>query len=164
MDFTRNPMEEAYERLKADWQKGDRDRENSLRLLYYAWMHWAEPGFLTGFDEGGTDDAVALWFEIYNFFGGEAASDAEFLLVASIMADLMPWMLGDVLDWEVKAKRMSARSLELRPEGFTTQDFADRGEYGYYFQMHGRNSGAAPPKSPEPKRSFLDLIVRKFRL
>ena len=129
-------MEDAYRLLKSGWQNGNRDRENTLHLLFLAWMHWAEPDFLTGLTDD--EDANELWRAIYDDFGGEAASDAEFLFVASLMADIFPWALGDVAEWETRAKRMAARSLELKPEGFTTRAFQGRSDYGEYFTIHAR--------------------------
>ena len=45
-------MEELYHDLKAQWLSGERSREVGLRLMFYAWMHWADPPFVTGL----TDD------------------------------------------------------------------------------------------------------------
>lgn len=128
-------MQDGYELLKTAWHS-DRERENSLQLLFLAWMHWAEPDFLTGLSEDA--EAKDLWFSIYEYFGGEVASDAEFLFVASLMASIFPWALGDVSGWEARANRMAARSLQLRPEGFSTQAFAGRSDYGDYFIIHAR--------------------------
>jgi len=136
-------MEADYLRLKARWQTGGRDREGALHLLFLGWMHWAEPDCLTGLAED--PNAADLWHQIYSHFGGEASSDPEFLFVASLMADLFPWGLGDVAEWEGIAKRLAARSLDLRPEGFSVQTFKDRSDYGDYFQIHAR-------KEPEPGR------------
>lgn len=129
-------MENTYRLLKGAWQAGDRDREHALHLLFLAWMHWAEPEFLTGLTEDA--DERELWHSIYRHFGGEASSDAEFLFVASLMINLFPWMLGDVAEWEARAQRMAERSLGLRPEGFSTRAFEGRGDYGEYFTIHAR--------------------------
>ena len=127
-------MEEEYKRLRSGWAEGDRDRVRALHLLYLSWWHWAEPEFLTGLSED--PSAVALWHEVFDHFGGEASSDAEFLFVASIMATVTPWGLGDEVHWAAAANRLSARARQLRPNGFSASDFDGRGDYGEYFAHH----------------------------
>lgn len=129
-------METDYRRLKADWQGGSRDRENALHLLFLAWMHWADPPFVTGM--GDDPDAKDLWCSIFVHFGGEGAQDAEFLHVAGLMAELFPWALGDEHNWSLRAGRMKARSLRLNPDGFSSGFFHGRGHYGEYFAHQAR--------------------------
>jgi len=124
-------MEEAYRKLKESWTQGERDPEQARQLMYYAWMHWSDPPFVTGMAED--KDAIAIWRHVYDSFGGEGSSDAEFLYVTSIMAIITPWVLGDEEMWIARSKRMSGRAAELRPVGFTSEDFEGRGEYGRYF-------------------------------
>ena len=124
-------MDEDYRQLRQGWLAGDRDRERTLRLFFLAWMHWADPSFVTGM----LDDprAAELWHEIFAHFGAEDSSDAEFLHVAGLMAHLFPEALGDEEAWAVAAEYMQARSLQLRPEGFTPELFQGRGDFGSYF-------------------------------
>ena len=44
--------------------EADRDREHALRLLFLAWMHWADPRFVTGMSED--PRAEELWHEIFH--------------------------------------------------------------------------------------------------
>ena len=124
-------MEEVYQKLRSGWAGGDRDRERALHLLFLSWWHWAEPEFLTGLSDD--PSAVALWHEVFDHFGGEASSDAEFLFVAGIMATVTPWGLGDEVHWAAAANRLSASARQLRPSGFSPSDFEGRSDYGEYF-------------------------------
>jgi hypothetical protein len=129
-------MEEEYRELRDSWAAGDRDRERALHLLFVSWMHWADPPFVTGMSED--PRATELWHEVFEHFGGEDSADAEFLYVAGLMAELFPWVLGDETVWEATAKRMKARSLQLRPEGFAPELFEGRGDFGEYFAHQAR--------------------------
>jgi hypothetical protein len=134
-------LEAEYERLKTGWQSGNRDRERALHLLYLAWMHWADPPFVTGMADD--PEAPELWRAVYAHFGGEDAEDAEFLHVAALMAGLMPWGLGDESEWNSRADRMTARSRKFNPSGFSPEYFEGRGKYGWYFAHQAR--GQADP-------------------
>ncbi len=129
-------MEASYRRLRSSWDAGDRDREHALHLIFYAWMHWADPSFVTGMAED--PSATQLWLDVFDYFGGEESSDAEFLHVAGMMVHIFPWALGDEGTWEAIAQRMKLRSLELRPEGFPPKLFEDRGNFGEYFASQAR--------------------------
>jgi hypothetical protein len=124
-------MEEDYQKLRAGWAAGDRDRERALHLLYLSWWHWAEPDFLTGLSDDPT--VVQLWRDIFADFGGEASVDAEFLFVAAIMAEVTPWAFDDEDAWATAADMMMARSLLLKPDGFSPAAFEGRGDFGKYF-------------------------------
>jgi hypothetical protein len=130
-------MEEDYTQLRDRWDVGDRDREHALRLLFLAWMHWADPPFVTGMSED--PRAEELWHEIFLHFGGEDSCDAEFLHVAGLMAGIFPWVLGDKQAWDAAAERMKMRSLQLRPEGFPPEFFEGRGDFGDYFAHQARH-------------------------
>ena len=129
-------MEQSYVEMKARWLSGERDRELGLRLMYFAWMHWADPPCVTSMQED--DDAIPLWFEIFSVFGGEAGSDAEFLYVTSIMATITPEELGGEALWGPRLKLLQSRLKELRPEGFGPEVFEGRGDYGDYFAHQSR--------------------------
>lgn len=133
-------MEADYRRLKALKNAGSLTRDEALHLLFMAWMHWADPPHLTGLeDDPGAD---GLWHALFAGFGGEDSADAEFLHVAGLMANLFPWELGPVEEWEARSVRMMSRALELRPDGFSPDFFEGRGEYGAYFahQAGGRDT------------------------
>lgn len=129
-------MEADYRTLKAAWDGGSRVREDSLYLLFLAWMHWADPPFVTGLEDD--PDAAHLWRTVFAHFGGEDAQDAEFLHVAALMARLFPLGLGNEAEWCSRAGRMDARSLRFNPEGFAPEFFEGRGEYGRYFAHQAR--------------------------
>ena len=130
-------MEKIYVDLKGRWLAGERDRELALRLMYFSWMHWADPPFVTGYaDDPG---AANLWREAFTYLGGESSTDAEFLYVSGIMAELFPWALGDETEWEQRGVQLRARAKELQPDGIASGVFDDRGDYGKYFahQLRG---------------------------
>jgi hypothetical protein len=99
-------------------------------------MHWADPPFVTGLEED--PNAAELWHDIYAHFGGEDAEDAEFLHVSALMARLFPWELGDEREWSSRADRMAARSLLIKPDGFSPTFFEGRSNYGDYFAHQAR--------------------------
>lgn len=140
-------MEEAYKELRDRWAAGERDREEALQLLFLSWMHWADPSFVNGMSDD--PDANELWHIIFDYFGGEASSDAEFLHVTGLMAvitpwalgdDKTPWPLGDDEAWAAMGKRMTIRSLQLQPDGFPLEMFEGRSDYGRYFAHQARGA------------------------
>lgn len=131
-------LEPNYRRLKAAWKFGHRDRDDALQLLFLAWMHWADPPFVTGMDDD--PEADELWRMIHGYFGGERSTDAEFLHVAGLMAGMFPWGLGDEVEWASCATRMRTRSLNLKPDGFSPEFFEGRSDYGDYFAHQARAS------------------------
>lgn len=131
-------LEPDYGRLKAAWELGLRDRDDALHLLFLAWMHWADPPFVTGMEDD--LEADELWRTIYGYFGGEGSTDAEFLHVAGLMAGIFPWCLGDEVEWASRATRMRTRSLNLKPDGFSPKFFEGRSDYGDYFAHQARAS------------------------
>lgn len=130
-------MEAEYQSLKASWLAGDRDRDLSLRLMFFAWMHWADPPFVTRL----TDDpeAEALWHAIFDHFGGEKSLDNEFLFAAGTMASIFPYVLGDEGHWATLGARMRKRALVQAPFALSEEMFEGRGKYGQYFahQLRG---------------------------
>ena len=124
-------MERDYKKLKTRWLAGERDRELGLRLMFFAWMHWADPAFVTGL----TDDPEAqeLWRDAFEYSGGETSMDAEFLFVAGIMAELFPHALGDEKEWSQRGSRMKSRAMNLQATALPLSTFDGRGDYGQYF-------------------------------
>jgi len=147
-------MEAEYRRLKSVWQSGTCPREDALHLLYFVWMHGAEPQFLTGMEFD--PDAEKLWGAIFECFGGEQSQDAEFLHVAAIMANLFDFNLCDDGAWE----RMAARSIQLQPEGYSPEDFDGRGEYGEYFAYQARARRASFVRSIRPSSDLRGWVVQ----
>jgi hypothetical protein len=131
-------LEAEYQALKAGWSKGERDREAALRLMFYAWMHWAEPPHVTGLSDD--PDSPALWLGAFASLGGEKADGPEFLHAAGMMATLFPWGLGEEALWEQRGREMARRSLLLRPGGFSPAFFEGRGDYGDYFAHQARSA------------------------
>jgi hypothetical protein len=124
-------MESDYQGLKTRWLAGERDRELGLRLMFLAWMHWADPPFVTGLTDD--PDAEALWRDVFAYSGGEASMDAEFLFVSGLMAELFSYALGNEDEWSQRGARMKTRALDLHPAALPFSTFENRGEYGKYF-------------------------------
>jgi hypothetical protein len=106
--------------------------------MYAAWMHWADPPFVTGLNEEEQENAISLWLEIFEFFGAEASPDAEFLYVAAIMAYITPEEIGGTEEWGPRVERMNLRAASLNPAGFSPKMFEGRGDYGEYFAHQSR--------------------------
>ena len=124
-------MESDYKELKTRWLAGERDRELGLHLMFFAWMHWADPPFVTGLTDD--PDAERLWRDVFAYSDGEASTDAEFLFVSGLMAALFPHAIGAEGDWSERGSRMKARALNLQPAALQPSAFENRGEYGKYF-------------------------------
>ena len=130
-------MEAEYLALKLAWLAGERDRELGLHLLFFAWMHWADPPFVTGLEDD--PEAERLWLEVFDSMGGDASTDAEFLFVAGIMAETFPHVLGEERQWAARGLAMRCRAMKLQSRGVPLGTFDNRGEYGEYFshQLRG---------------------------
>jgi hypothetical protein len=124
-------VEEAYLHLKARWLAGERERDLALQLMFFAWMHWAEPPFVTGMADD--PSAPGLWREVFDSLSVEQSADAEILFVSGIMAHLFPWVLGNEQEWEQRGEKLMTRAREVAPGGIAPAIFEGRGEYGRYF-------------------------------
>ena len=124
-------MEEQYRRLKARWLAGERDRELCLQLMFFAWMHWADPSFVTGLSDD--SQATELWHRVFIHLGGENSIDAEFLFVGGTMANLFPYVLGNEVEWKMRGLRMVDQAMKRQAEDLPLSTFTDRGQYGKYF-------------------------------
>lgn len=122
---------EEMERLRARWSRGERDRETALRLMFFCWYARVEPAESSGLSA--PPDAVRLIAETFAALGGVDAADAEAAHVASLMAEIAAWGLGDEQEWRSLAAKLKERSRRLRPGGFSRADFAGKGHYGEYF-------------------------------
>jgi hypothetical protein len=141
-------LQPQYTILKQAWLRGERSREVDLDLMFHAWMHWADPPYVTGLDED--NDAFRIWHEIYGRWGGVASADSEFLFVAKIMATVTPWALGDEAEWKRTATELDRRLRTTAISGLDSNVFAGRGEYGKYF-LYQLSADAPPNKSRESK-------------
>lgn len=129
--MTTMDLQARYVRLKQAWLRGERDRESLLDLMFHAWMHWADPPFVTGLE--GDPDALRIWHEIYEQFGGTRSSDVEFLYVAKVMAEISPWALGDEAEWSRNSAALEQRLRTSDVSRLSSSTFEGRGEYGKYF-------------------------------
>ena len=79
MRYSRFPMEETYLGLKERWLAGERDRELALQLMYLAWMHWADPSFVTGleYDAAHAVESKLLFLEAKNLFQQHRSKSAD---------------------------------------------------------------------------------------
>ncbi len=132
-------MEAEYRKLKSRWLAGERERESALHLMYFAWMHWADPSFVTGLTED--SDAVSIWHETFRWFGGGKSTDVEFLFVGGITASLFSYALGDEHEWAERSTKMKERALN----GDTSLQLAvfdEHSDYGKYFahQLRGQKT------------------------
>jgi hypothetical protein len=133
-------MEVEYRNLKSRWLAGERSRELCLHLMYFAWMHWADPPFVTGLTND--PDAQRLWHDTFAFLGGENSTDKEFLFAAGIMAELFSYALGDENEWHLIGVRMRTRAMQ--PTLLPLITFDDSSKYGKYFahQLRGHLDSA----------------------
>src|SRR3954449_8933882 len=76
----------AYEALLERWERGFRDTETCLRLMFLAWYSCSEPGFLTGLPES----ASGVFHQVFVWLGGDSDSEPEVLLVIGWMASSFP--------------------------------------------------------------------------
>lgn len=136
-------LQAQYDTLKESWLRGERSRESNLHLMFLTWMHWADPPSATGLE--GDPDALKIWHQIYEHFGGIKSSDIEFLFVAQIMVALFPWALGDEVEWNHVAAGLERRLLASDVSPLSVAMFEGRGEYGKYFAHQLRS---APPGKP----------------
>jgi hypothetical protein len=130
-------LQSRYAELKHAWLRGERNREKNLDLMFHAWMHWADPSFVTGLKED--PDALRIWHQVFEHFGGTRSSDVEFLFVAKVMVALFPWMLGDEGEWTQTAAALDRRLKNMPPSNLNEITFEGRGAYGKYFahQLRG---------------------------
>jgi hypothetical protein len=127
-----NPvLGEAFGMLLARWASGERDRETALRMLFLIWYCNAEPPFLTGLPT--EHAAVTLCLETFAALGGAGTTDPEIGFVVGLMADLIPWCLGDEGYWAEVGRTLTSRAAKLQPGGPPRAVFAGRGAYGQYF-------------------------------
>jgi len=106
--------------------------------MFFAWMHWADPPFVTELSDD--PDAERLWREGFDAMGDEASTDAEFLFVAGLMAEIFPYVLGGEREWATRGSDMKSRAMKVQASSLPLSTFDNRGEYGKYFshQLRGQ--------------------------
>jgi len=134
-------LQPHYTKLKEAWLRGERGRESSLDLMFHAWMHWADPPFVTGLEDD--PDALRIWREIFERFGGVGSTDPEFLFVARVMSIITPWALGEEAEWRRNASELDRKLRMSASSGLSPRTFEGRGEYGKYFSH--QLAADAPP-------------------
>ena len=134
-------LQPHYTELKEAWLGGERGRELSLDLMFHAWMHWADPPFVTGLEDD--PDTLRIWREIFERFGGVGSTDSEFLFVARVMSTITPWALGEEAEWRRIASELDRKLRMSASSGLSPKTFEGRGEYGKYFSH--QLAADAPP-------------------
>jgi hypothetical protein len=94
-------------------------------------MLWADPPFVTGLEDD--PEALQIWREIFERFGGVGSSDPEFLFVGRVMSTVTPWALGDEAEWTRIASELDRKLRLSDSSGVSPRTFEGRGEYGRYF-------------------------------
>jgi hypothetical protein len=125
----------AYQVLKDEWDRGNREREVLLHLLFLAWYGLCEPAHITGFPmHDGLDDQLQDTFhQIHAYVQPVIDTDAEMLYVVGLMAHLFPYLLGDTREWQRRSERYQLQYRALAPQGLDPGIFQHRGAYGEYF-------------------------------
>lgn len=94
---------EAYRLLKKQWQKGDRDRELGLHLLFLSWYGLIEPPFVFGEYDEKIDKLQETFHDVFRYFEPRLDEDVELLYVIGLPAHMFPFILGDERTWEIRA-------------------------------------------------------------
>ena len=82
------------------------------------------------------------WFgEVHEHFQSAISEDAEMLYAVGLMAQLAPWLLGDLATWEARSEEYRRKYRELAPHGLQPSIFAGRGAYGDYFGDQAKVEG-----------------------
>ena len=121
---------EAFQRLKARWDTGQRDRETCLRLLFLTWYCCSEPNEFTGLP--GNVNTAGLFPSIFALLNDMTPDDPEFLFVVGYMASLWSWCCGESREWEQTGKEC-LRRFQSSGEHLESKTFVGRGTYGHYF-------------------------------
>jgi hypothetical protein len=135
----------AYEILKEQWDKGNRDRELGLHLLFLAWFGTFEPEHITGFSKPWQElrqELLPVFAEVYAYFEPEIHKDVEMLYVVGLIVSMYWFMLDDDVEtakiWEERGKKYHKQYRSLAPNGIDSSIFLNRGAYGDYFAMQAK--------------------------
>jgi hypothetical protein len=133
---------EAFNLLRTEWQKGDRDRELCLHLLFLGWYGSAEPQYLTGFQDSDVGDLQRIFTEVFEYIQPDIQNDAEMLYVVGLGAHLFGYLLpGGETIWDRRSEEYRRRYREVCPNGLDPVIFLDRGYYGHYYYGQARVEG-----------------------
>ncbi len=125
---------EAFKLLRAEWQKGNRDRELCLHLLFLGWYGQAEPPFLTGFEGPEFDDVQTFFKDVLDYVLPIIENDAEMLYIVGLGAHLFEYIFpGGESVWIARSEEYRRRYRELYPNGIEPNIFLNRGYYGEYY-------------------------------
>ena len=130
----------AFSLLREAWRGGDRDRELALHLLFVCWYGLLEPEHITGFkdDEETANQLRRTFGEVHGYAEPGIERDPEMLYTVGLMANLAPWLLGDLAEWEDRSNHYRRLYRALAPEGLDPAVFDGRGAYGEYFGSQAR--------------------------
>ncbi len=135
----------AYEALRARWQRGFRDRETGLHVMFVAWDMLMEPAHLTGRTSETPDWELAAIFNEAHLSvlpNGDRSVDIEALYAVGLMANLAPWLLGSHEEWEARSVAYRERYRELLHGCISPDVFREaRGSYGLYFRSQSGVAG-----------------------
>jgi hypothetical protein len=129
-------LAEAYKILRSEWDKGNRDREVGLHLMFIAWYGIIEPSHITGFTETPQEkhELNTVLFEVHEYFKDKVGDDAEMLYTFGLMADMFWYMFEHDKYWEQVGIDYKKRYRESEPDGLDPSIFKDRGAYGEYYE------------------------------
>ncbi|HTK37091.1 MAG TPA: hypothetical protein VL325_01250 [Pyrinomonadaceae bacterium] len=136
-------LAEAYKILKAAWDKGNRDREVALHLMFIAWYGIIEPSHITGFIESDEEKHKLnqVLFDVHEHFKARISDDAEMLYTFGLMASMEYYMLERPDYWEKIGIEYRPLYRALAPNGLDSSIFKDRGAYGEYYEMQSQTLG-----------------------
>ena len=99
----------AAEALHGRWQRGIRDSETLLRLLFLLWYNCADQGFLS------QAHSYPAAEDLIEEAGGAEALPPDSLFVLGLLADLFPYCFGSEDEWRQKSKVFLQRAAEQEP-------------------------------------------------
>jgi hypothetical protein len=137
-------------KLLEEWNTGNHTRELGLDLMFHCWYMFAEPAFLTGYDQAKTDelglDFAATFNEVHDSFAPKIHQDPDMLYAIAVMGEITPWALGDETVWIARSQEYRNLYELLEPNGLDPELFEGRGEYGKYFAHQLRYARDHPRK------------------
>jgi len=121
-----------FEILLTAWEKGERDTELALQLMYVSWDlgeqcydHYTSQ--LRKLDE---QTLIQGFQQPYEYLGGHRSENCTLLLTASHMISLFYYRTGLTFN---DAEMCLKRFFNICPEGIPVAEFEGRGEFGDYF-------------------------------
>ena len=135
-------LAEAYKILRSEWDKGSRDREVGLHLMFIAWYGIIEPSHITGFSRSDEElhELNQILFDVHEYFNDKVKDDAEMLYAFGLMASMEYHMLEHADYWEKIGIEYQPLYRALAPNGLDPSIFKDRGAYGEYYKGQAKAS------------------------